>query len=79
MAKKIESDRERGLKVLARVNKANTAWIGSKPDHSKPRTIADIRRDLWLEAKYVRLSHLPHAKVKRAHVDVPQLSLFDSK
>lgn len=76
MAKKVESDRERGRKVLARINKANVAWIGSEPDHTKKRTLADIRRDLTLDPKYVRLSHAPHAKTKRVNVDVPQLSLF---
>ena len=76
MAKKVESDRERGRKVLAQINKMNGAWIGSAPDHSKPRTIADIRRDLTLDRTYVRVSHLPHAKTRRVNVDTPQLSLF---
>ncbi len=56
MRKKVESDRERGLKVLARVNKMNLAWVGRPVDPDTERTIADMRRDCRSDRGTVKLS-----------------------
>jgi hypothetical protein len=78
MAKKVESDRERGRKVLAKINKANVAWVGRPVDPNAERTLPDMIRDCRSDRGTVKLSrNVSGVSIKSTRANLPgQFDLF---